>query len=177
MKNPLLILLAVLCLMSLGQAVWYYPQLPGPVASHFNAAGQADGWMPRAHLLKIEILLSLGVTAGFAVLALVAASVPDTLVNLPHRAYWLAPARREETRRCLSDMVLSSGCGTLAFLLFLHQRVLHANLDGTHQLTPSFGVVLAVALVLIVGPVVRPLSRFCRPPAPRASDNPPGAAD
>jgi uncharacterized membrane protein len=166
MKHPLFILLAVLCLLSLGQAVWYYPQLPGLVASHFNAAGQADGWMPRAHFLKIEILLSLGVTAGFAVLALVVAGVPDALVNLPHRSYWLTPARREETRRCLSGMVLSSGCGALAFLLFLHQRVLHANLDGTHQLTPSFGVVLAVALVLIAGPVVRPLVRFSRRPPP-----------
>jgi uncharacterized membrane protein len=174
MKYPLLILLTVLCLLSLGQVVWYYPQLPGLVASHFNAAGQADGWMPRAHMLKLEILLSLGATAGFAVLALVAAGIPDALINLPHRAYWLAPVRREETRRCLSGMVLSSGCGTLAFLLFLHQRVLHANLDGTHQLTPSFGVVLTVALVLIVGPVVRPLVRFWRPPAPRQSDNTPG---
>jgi uncharacterized membrane protein len=166
MKHPLLILLAMLCLMSLGQAVWYYPQLPGLVASHFNAAGLADGWMPRAHFLKIEILLSLGVAAGFAVLALIVAGVPDALINLPHRAYWFALVRREETRRCLSGMVLSSGCGTLAFLLFLHQRVHHANLDGTHQLTPSFGVVLTVALVLIAGPLVRPLVRFSRRPPP-----------
>jgi uncharacterized membrane protein len=166
MKYPLLILLAGLCLVSLGQAMWYHPQLPGLVASHFNAAGQADGWMPRAHFLKLQILLSLGVTAGFAVLALVVAGVPDAWINLPHRAYWLAAARREETRRYLSGVVLSSGCGTLAFLLFLHQRVQHANLDGTRQLTPSFGVVLAVALVLIAGPLIRPLRRFSRKPPP-----------
>ena len=89
--------------------------------------------MPRAHLVQIEILLSLGVTAGFAVLALVVAGVPDAWINLPHRAYWLAAARREETRRCLTGMALSSGCGLLAFLLFLHQRVHQANLDGTHR--------------------------------------------
>ncbi len=166
MKHPLLFLLAGLCLVSLGQAVWYYPRLPALVASHFNAAGLADGWMPRAHFLQIELLLSLGVTAGFAALALVVAGVPDAWINLPHRAYWLAAARREETRRCLGGMVLSSGCGTLAFLLFLHQRVHQANLDGTRQLTPSFGVVLAVALVLIAGPLVRPLVRFSRPPPP-----------
>lgn len=166
MKHPLLVLLAVLCLVSLGQAVWYYPQSPGLVASHFNTASQADGWMPRTHLVQIEILLSLGVTAGFAVLALVVAGVPDAWINLPHRAYWFAAARREETRRCLSGMVLASGCGTLAFLLFLHQRVHQANLDGTHELTPSFGVVLAVALVLIAGPLVGPLRRFSRKPPP-----------
>lgn len=164
MKQPLLILLAVLCLVSLGQAVWYYPQSPGLVASHFNAAGRADGWMPRAHWMQIEILLSLGVTAGFTLLALVVAGVPDAWINLPHRAYWLAAARRAETRRGLGGMVLAPGCGVLAFLIFLHQRIFQANLNGTHELTPSFGVMLAVALALIAGPLVRPLRRFGRKP-------------
>jgi uncharacterized membrane protein len=164
MKHPRLLLLLTLCLLSLGQAAWYHPQLPGLVATHFNLDGQADGWMPRAHLFQSQVVFALGLTVFFAVLAFAGPQLPDSLLQLPHKEYWLDPRQRAETRRQITNMILSSGCGGLAFLLFLHQRVHQANLDGTHQLTPPFGVVLAAALVLIAGPTVRPLWRFCRKP-------------
>lgn len=37
----------VLVLISFGIAIWAYPQLPERVASHWNAAGEVDGYMPR----------------------------------------------------------------------------------------------------------------------------------
>ena len=160
MKHPRLLLLAALCLLSLGQAAWYYPQLPGLVATHFDLTGQADGWMPRAYFFQSQVVFILGFTAFFAVLAFAVAQLPDSLIQLPHKEYWLDPRQRAETRRQITNMILSSGCGGLAFLLFLRQRIHQANLDGSHHLTPSFGVVLITALVLIAGPLVPPLRRF-----------------
>lgn len=160
MKHPRLLLLAALCLLSLGQTAWYYPQLPGLVATHFDLAGQADGWMPRASFFQSQVVFMLGFTAFFAVLAFAAAQLPDSLIQLPHKEYWLDPRQRAETRRQITNMILSSGCGGLAFLLFLHQRIHQANLDASHHLTPSFGVVLITALVLIAGPLFPPLRRF-----------------
>ena len=160
MKHPLILLLVALCLLSLGQAAWYYPQLPGLVATHFDATGQANGWMPPAHFFQSRVVFTLGFTAFFAALAFAAAQLPDSLIQLPHKEYWLNPRQRDETRRQITNMILSSGCGSLAFLLFLRQRIHQANLDGSHHLTPSFGVVLITALVLIAGPLVSPLWRF-----------------
>jgi uncharacterized membrane protein len=160
MKHPRLLLLVALCLLSLGQAAWYYPQLPGLVATHFDLAGQADGWMPRAYFFQSQVVFMLGFTAFFAVLAFAAAQLPDSLIQLPHKEYWLDPRQRGETRWQITTMILSSGCGGLAFLLFLHQRIHQANLDASHHLTPSFGVVLITALVLIAGPLFPPLRRF-----------------
>jgi uncharacterized membrane protein len=160
MKHPRLLLLIALCLLSLGQAAWYHPQLPGLVATHFNLDGQADGWMPRAHLFQSQVVFALGLTVFFAVLAFVGPLLPDSLLQLPHKEYWFDPRQRAETRRQITNMILSSGCGALAFLLFLRQRIHQANLDGSHHLTPSFWVVLITALVLIAGPLVSPLRRF-----------------
>ena len=166
MKHPLLVLLAALAVLALGQAAYYLPQLPALVATHFDAAGQVNGWMSRTYFFRYQAFLTLGFTALFGVLALITSLLPDRLINLPHREYWFAPARRDETRRRLAGMILASGCGALAFFIFLHQRICQANLDGTRHLTPSFGVIFAAALVLIVGPVLRPLWCFWkRPPA------------
>ncbi len=165
MKHRILILLALLCLGSLAEAVFYYPQLPGLVATHFNAAGRADGWMPREAQLTFHVLFVLGLTGFFVVGAFSLARLPRALINLPHREYWFAPERQETTRRQLTDMMLASACGVLAFFLFLFQRVYQANLDGTHRLSPPFWGFLTVAIVLTAGPAVRPLFRFWKLPA------------
>ncbi len=166
MKHPLLILLVALTVVALAQAAYQLFQLPALVAAHFDAAGQVNGWMSRVYYFRHQLFVVLAVAAVFGVLAAVAALLPDRLINLPHRDYWLAPARREETRRRLAGMVLASGCGAMAFFIFLHQRILQANHAPDRQLTPSFGVILAVALVLIVGPALGPLRSFWRRPPP-----------
>jgi uncharacterized membrane protein len=169
MKHLPLILLVALSLLSLTQAAYYHPQLPGLVATHFAASGRANGWMPRARFFQYQVAFTLGFAAFFGSLAFVASILPDAWINLPHKDHWLAPARRKETRRRIARMILSAGCGVLAFSLFLHHRICQANLDGSHRLTPSFGVLLAAGLLLIVGPLVPFLLRFLRKPAPPAS--------
>ena len=169
MKYLPLILLVALGLLSLMQAAYYHLQLPELVATHFDAAGRANGWMPRAHFFQYQVVFTLGFAAFFGSLAFVARIFPDAWINLPHKDYWLAPAHREETRHRITRMILSAGCGALAFFLFLHQRVCQANLDGTRRLTPPFGVIFAASVLLIVGPLVPPLRRFWRNPTPPTS--------
>jgi uncharacterized membrane protein len=41
------LIIGILTLLSFGIAAWAYPQLPGVIAGHWNAAGQVDGYMPK----------------------------------------------------------------------------------------------------------------------------------
>jgi uncharacterized membrane protein len=41
-------------------ALWQYPQLPERIPTHWNAAGQADGWHPKSPWPLISILLMMG---------------------------------------------------------------------------------------------------------------------
>jgi len=169
MKHPRFFLLLALALLALVQAVWQQFSLPALVAVHFNAAGQADGWMTRAYFLRYELSFTWGAFAVFTVLALLAAVLPAALINLPHKGYWLAPERSADTRRRLAGMVLGSGCGAVAFFLFLHQQLYLANVHAERRLPLAPGVTIAVAVVLLLGPVVGPLLRFSRRPVPPAS--------
>jgi uncharacterized membrane protein len=54
------VLLAAVLLMLVALTVWQYPNLPGRIPIHWNAAGQADGWAPRSPLPLAALLLMLG---------------------------------------------------------------------------------------------------------------------
>lgn len=57
-------LAAVFVLASFALAVAFYPALPDSMASHWNATGQVDGWMPK----PLVVLLAPVLSAAFSLL-------------------------------------------------------------------------------------------------------------
>jgi len=160
------LLLWLLLALAVIQALVYYPQLPDVVASHFDAAGNADGWMSKEAFFAVD----LGTVALTALLFLTLPRVrwPDRLINLPHKDYWLAPERREETFRTFQRQMLVFGCATLAFLLLVMQWAIEANLDGSQTLAPGpiWWLLGAYGLFTVVW-LVRLLRHFYRIPRER----------
>ena len=48
------ILLVILSVIFIGQLVYFYPQFPATIASHFNASGQANNWMSKSSFYIFE---------------------------------------------------------------------------------------------------------------------------
>ena len=120
------------------------PGLPERVATHFGGSGAADGWMTRAGyvrfiLLFVVVLPSLLVAA----IGLLPRLFPQW-VNLPNRAYWLAPERGDDS----IDFLLAHACwfGVLMvlFIAAIHCLLLQANAASPPRLpTAPFVAVLA----------------------------------
>ena len=51
-----------------GLAAWFYPSLPDPMPSHWNAAGEVDDWMPMPWGALIIPLVTAGLWLMFAVI-------------------------------------------------------------------------------------------------------------
>ncbi len=81
----------------LAQIVYYYPNLPETVASHFNGLGKPDGWMTKQNFVIFESVLLLIIIFEFTLLPFVIEKMPNSLINLPNKDYWLATERREAT--------------------------------------------------------------------------------
>jgi len=117
--TPRLALLAApfaLLLWLWGRLAWIYPALPGRIPTHFGASGRVDGWMsPQAFVLFNGIVpaLMLVVLLGCELLV---GRLPARWINVPHRDYWLAPERIEETRRKI--LANLAGVATLTLGLF-----------------------------------------------------------
>lgn len=108
--------------------VWHSAQtLPPVVASHFSASGVANGFMPRqAYVLSFSLLL-IGVPLLIAFLPGSLAHRSGTHLNIPNRAYWLAPERRDTTLAFIGSHGKWFAAVVSIFLGYVHWLVVQAN--------------------------------------------------
>lgn len=121
-----------------------YPLLPERVASHFDAAGRANGWTTKSGFIRVYILLLVAMSSMFFLLPKLILKLPDSLINLPDKAYWLAPERRAETAAKIESYLNAAGNATIAFLMFVLQLTFVANLTPGGELGPGIWIALIV---------------------------------
>ena len=141
-----------LLMLAAADLAWLYPQLPDRVATHFNAAGAADGWSTRSGFLT-TCLVTLALTAILIpALSWGLRFVPPRWINIPNRVYWLAPERVDETLRAVGDAVRWLGVPIFATLVALYHLMMRANLSPDPNLGfwPWIVVGANLALTLVV---------------------------
>jgi len=127
-------------------------QLPAQVAAHFGANNAPNGWMSRDGYLRFMLAFGVAVpvlTAGG--IALLPRMWPNA-INIPHREYWLDPARRQQTIDTLGAYGASFGCLLTLFLAGVHYVVLEAN-RATPAALPAglfFALLGAFGLALVL---------------------------
>lgn len=127
MRFPTVIFIFIIGVI-IAQTAFYFPILPAMVASHFNAAGIADRWMPKEGFLIFEAVILLFVIAHYTILPLIIEKMPDAIINLPNKKYWLEPERRAETFAKIRKFLQWFSVGLLTLILLVNQQVFKANL-------------------------------------------------
>jgi hypothetical protein len=153
MARPKVALVTLLVLVGILSAVVAatYPMLPDRVASHFSAAGKPDGWVSRP-------AYAASLLAGAVAMAVVSAEplylarfLSDSLINIPHRDYWLAPERRHEAHDRLFAFGLWLACLEVALLIGIHALIVRAHQSRPVSLPLSDGIGLLAAFLIGVG--------------------------
>ncbi|HVT72708.1 MAG TPA: DUF1648 domain-containing protein [Lacunisphaera sp.] len=165
MKHPLQAVFLILVLLALSQAAWQHSRLPPRVAIHFNATGRPDAWAPPEVQTTLHIGTVLFMAALIEGLVLIQTHLPVKLVNLPHRDYWLAPERAAATQAWLVGSVLAMGCALMVFFIGLFHLLYRANLDPVPRLTPGVWWLVGGLVAVVLGSLLRLLTRFGRRPA------------
>jgi hypothetical protein len=161
-RRSVLALLAV-CTLALVHAGWLSTVLPEVVASHFDAAGHANGWMPRAWFVRFYVGLVFFLTGMFLVTGLAMSGADPARINLPNKDHWLAPERRQETLAWISDWSRWMGVGALLLITAVIHLAGQANLGGTFELGGGAAALLVTFIVFSVAMLVRMMLRFARP--------------
>lgn len=147
--------------LNLALAAASYRAMPAVVASHFDAAGRPNSYAPREMLVGIHVFVVL--TLGAVILINGAAlRTPNARFNLPHKDYWLAPERREETIAWIEGRMRWFGAATFLLLLDVFGQVLRMNLGHSRTLDHawlSVGAFMAFGLVWTVGLLRRFVSK------------------
>lgn len=122
--------------------------LPPLVASHFDAAGRANGFMPRGLYVGVMLAIVVGAPLVMAALPIQAFHDPRARLRLPHREAWLAPEQRPRTIALLSRRAVGLAGLLLVFLCYAHGLVVQANqVVPPHLSTPWFLAGLIAYLV------------------------------
>jgi len=141
--------MVLLILASVGQILFYYPQLPEVIASHFTFEGTANGWQPKRAFFGIYSGVLVLLVSIFLGLPLLLDRIPDSLINLPQKQYWLAPERRAETFSFINAQMLMYGNATLGFILVVFQLAIQANLTPQKQLPSAIMLPLLGGYILL----------------------------
>jgi hypothetical protein len=126
--------------------------LPATVASHFDAAGVATGFLPRPTYLLITVAMVLLPPILLVVVPRRTFRNPNARINLPNHRYWLSAERRAATIEILARQCTRFAQLLLAFLCYGHWLIVRANL--TVPPTWSTGWFLT-GLVVFLGLTVR----------------------
>lgn len=138
----------VVALASTARMLSVHASLGPVVASHFDFHGRPDAYLSPGGFLAVYLLiLGLETLLVFGLPAIVA-RIPVRLINLPHREYWLAPGRRDETVAWLGRWFAWLGAATMAFLAAAMEIVVRANLPGGTRTVSSAAIGILVAVYL-----------------------------
>jgi uncharacterized membrane protein len=144
---------------------YYVTQLPERVAVHFNAAGVADRWESPTYMATAS-LIALGImTLVGSVSVLIVGAIPDQYVNLPNKAHWLDPVRRDQTIAWLRGFVSALTSSGLLVLAIIFHFTFEYNQGNREAMGAPLQVILFGAMPLLtIVPVVIVLKKFRRAP-------------
>jgi hypothetical protein len=88
------------------------------------------------------------------------------MINLPNKAYWLAPERREQTGEMIERHMATPGNLAIALLLVVFQMAFRANLEKDGRLSESMPLLIGAFVVLMAAWCIRFIRAFRLPKDP-----------
>lgn len=155
------ILASLLCI-AVVQNAWYWSQLPPKVATHFDAAGQPDRWMSRPSAVGVMLFFQVGIPLFIVATARLSAILPESMINMPHRQYWLAPERRAATLNRVAATMDWVAVLVSCLMMSVNHLTFVANRDGLRLNSGRFIAAIGLFLVSMLVLVVRMLRHFGR---------------
>jgi serine/threonine-protein kinase len=140
-----------------------WPSLPVRVATHFDWSGAPNGWAPRSVLLTVMAAVCLMEILLFATLGGV--RLTDRRINLPNKAYWLAPERREATLGAIRLWIRAFVTAMTGFTAIVFVAAMRANVgDEPPRLSALVPWLTASVLVITLAMLGWLYWRFRAPP-------------
>jgi uncharacterized membrane protein len=125
------ILNGLLSFVAVFQNFYYWQHLPPRVATHFGSKGLADGWMDRTQACLTMGLFQVLMPLLFLGLGYWMYWVPESWINLPNKAYWFHPDRKQESLASLARLMGFFSIAMGLFMLGINHLTFVANLgDG-----------------------------------------------
>ncbi len=118
------------------------------MASHFNAAGEANGWMSKTAFTALMLAIGLGIPAFVIGVMSVLRHFPAEYLNVPNADYWRAPGNYEKACAFLLASAYWFGCAFLIWQILFSRLVVAANLVSPPRFDSAAAFLFTVPLLL-----------------------------
>jgi len=141
------------------QCVFYYPNLPPEMASHFGAHGEPNGWMSKEFYFAFMTFVLGLIVLQFAFLPNLIEKMPLSLINMPNREFWFAEERRGETIGTIRNFFEWFSAALLGLFIGINQLAIRANLNG-ENLSSGIWLILGAFLIFVAVWLIKFYRRF-----------------
>lgn len=132
---------------------WWYGKLPAVVPSHFDGRGFPDGTMTKNGYVVLMAAVHIHMVFILGAISFVMPKSPDSLINLPNKAYWLAPERRSNTIQQMQNILLNIGTMTMVFMGALFHLSSQVAVKERVTINPEFAWFFGIYMAAILGMV------------------------
>ena len=145
------------------QTLYYYPQMPDVVASHWDGLGAPNGWSSRNGFFGLYLGIVAMLVGVFVYLPRWSLNRDRKGMNLPNADYWLAPERIDQTREIIRNQLLIMGVVHLALAVVVMQLAIQANFEPGASLDSSILWILILYFIFLGVWLIRFFLRFRKP--------------
>jgi len=140
--------------------------MPDRIATHFAADGTPNGFMTRSAYLIVMGAVAVGIPALilYSLRRAMRRALGSDSINIPNRAYWLAPERRDASVAWLVGHAARLAAGVSVFAFILHLVLKRTNQLVPPRLDPATAMaLLALSLCGVLAWAVGLVRHFRRP--------------
>jgi uncharacterized membrane protein len=152
--NKNLALVWVLTLVILIFQAWSaYDSLPERMPSHFNFQGEPDSYSSKNQFYGSWLFALVLLNVLLPSVRLLIRIVPTSMINVPHREYWLAnPERKHQMAAKMTNLMVGMAIGLNLIFFLLFESIRSYTLTGEASL--PFWTPLLILPLLILLPLV-----------------------
>ena len=131
------------------QTVYYYPQMPEIVASHWDGLGAPNDWSSRNGFFGLYLAIVLMLVGIFVYIPKRSMRQKQMGLKIPHPEYWLAPERIAQTHLFFRRQMIVIGIVHLLLSISVMQLAIEANFNPGSGLDSSVFWLLALYFVFL----------------------------
>lgn len=143
--------------------IFLYIKLPAAIVLHYNGEGKPDNWGNKGIFVLIQLLLLL-LPLGFELLMKFFDKIPQSLINLGNKEYWLSDGKIQETKQYLIMMFRIFSIIYLTYIILIFSIVYNANITNTTLNMTIFIPALVIFLITTLVWTVVLLAKFYTKP-------------